>query len=232
MEGILALLQAGEITPGKPLPPERELCEELGVSRTSLRSALVTLDELGVLSGRWGSGNYVLPRLPELVLQRDEGFGASIRSAGMVPSYQPLDVHAEGADAKTAARLEVLEGQSVLHFRRLVLVDGNPGCLQDSWISLVRCPGLERHDFSRASLYQVLRSEYGLDAHHNMVQVSVGRASDEEGRLLGVEEGTPLLRMEGTSRDLDLVPVECYREAYAPGRIAIVSDSTFDDFVC
>ncbi|SMC78522.1 FadR/GntR family transcriptional regulator [Papillibacter cinnamivorans] len=41
------------------LPPERELAEELGVSRNSVREALRVLDILGVVSSRQGAGNYV-----------------------------------------------------------------------------------------------------------------------------------------------------------------------------
>lgn len=230
LEGVLALILQERIPAGQALPPERELCEQLGVSRTSLRGALGALGELRVLDGKWGSGNYVLPHPPELVLQRDEGFNVSICKAGMKPSYQVLSAAVEAVGPAVAARLEILEGDDAYRFRRLVMADGNPVCLQDSWLSLVRCPGLERYDYATTSLYRVLEEDYGIVAHHNVAKVSVEHVSAEEAGLLAVEEGMPTLCVEGTNRDDGLVPVECYREVFVPGRMAIVSDTTVDDF--
>jgi len=44
---------------GQKLPPERELAEQLGVSRNSVREALRTLDVLGVINSTQGAGNSV-----------------------------------------------------------------------------------------------------------------------------------------------------------------------------
>jgi len=50
---------SGEVTPGSRLPPERELAEQLGVNRMTLRSALARLALEGLLSARQGSGHTV-----------------------------------------------------------------------------------------------------------------------------------------------------------------------------
>lgn len=50
------LIAEGDIAPGDRLPPERELAERIGVSRTSLRQALKVMENMGVISQRVGSG--------------------------------------------------------------------------------------------------------------------------------------------------------------------------------
>src|SRR5687768_14237734 len=50
------LIAEGALVPGDRLPPERELAEMTGVSRSSLRQALKVLDNLGIISQRVGSG--------------------------------------------------------------------------------------------------------------------------------------------------------------------------------
>lgn len=50
----------GEFKPGARLPAERELAQQLGVSRPSLREALIALEVEGVIEVRTGSGIYVL----------------------------------------------------------------------------------------------------------------------------------------------------------------------------
>jgi GntR family transcriptional regulator, transcriptional repressor for pyruvate dehydrogenase complex len=56
---IRALVQGGEFAPGARLPAERELAQQLGVSRPSLREALIALEIEGSVEIRMGSGVYV-----------------------------------------------------------------------------------------------------------------------------------------------------------------------------
>ena len=53
------IIEDGHIQPGDKLPSERVLCEQLGVSRASLREALRSLELLGLIQSRHGGGNYL-----------------------------------------------------------------------------------------------------------------------------------------------------------------------------
>ncbi len=57
---IAALIERGEYGPGQRLPPERDLAKQLGVSRPSVREALIALEVEGYVEVRIGSGVYVL----------------------------------------------------------------------------------------------------------------------------------------------------------------------------
>jgi GntR family transcriptional repressor for pyruvate dehydrogenase complex len=56
---IIKLISTGELQPGQRLPSERELCEQFGASRSSLREALRCLSIVGVLNARVGDGTSV-----------------------------------------------------------------------------------------------------------------------------------------------------------------------------
>ncbi|HSC24373.1 MAG TPA: FadR/GntR family transcriptional regulator [Casimicrobiaceae bacterium] len=56
---IRTLIRNGEFKPGARLPPERDLARELGVSRPSVREALIALEVEGMVEVRIGSGIYV-----------------------------------------------------------------------------------------------------------------------------------------------------------------------------
>lgn len=56
---IIRLISTGELQPGQRLPSERDLCEQFGASRTSLREALRCLSIVGVLNARVGDGTSV-----------------------------------------------------------------------------------------------------------------------------------------------------------------------------
>ena len=59
---IAELIQGGEYGPGQRLPPERDLAKQLGVSRPSVREALIALEVEGFVEVRMGSGVYVTDR--------------------------------------------------------------------------------------------------------------------------------------------------------------------------
>jgi DNA-binding FadR family transcriptional regulator len=58
-EQLRALIASGEFSPGSRLPAERDIAKQLGVSRPSVREALIALEVEGVIDVRTGSGIYV-----------------------------------------------------------------------------------------------------------------------------------------------------------------------------
>jgi len=58
---IRTLIRSGEFVAGSRLPPERDLAKQLGVSRPSVREALIALEVEGLVEVRIGSGIYVQP---------------------------------------------------------------------------------------------------------------------------------------------------------------------------
>jgi GntR family transcriptional regulator, transcriptional repressor for pyruvate dehydrogenase complex len=59
VEQIRAMISQGELKPGDRIPSERELAAMLGVSRPSVREAIMVLDAMGLVEARQGGGTYV-----------------------------------------------------------------------------------------------------------------------------------------------------------------------------
>lgn len=66
---IKEMIVSGELTPSARLPPEKELAERLGLSRSSLREAVKALAVIRVLDVRQGDGTYVTSLEPRLLLE-------------------------------------------------------------------------------------------------------------------------------------------------------------------
>lgn len=66
---IKNMILAGELRPGDRLPPEKDLSESLGLSRSSLREAVKALEIIRVLDVRRGDGTYVTSLEPQLLLE-------------------------------------------------------------------------------------------------------------------------------------------------------------------
>jgi GntR family transcriptional repressor for pyruvate dehydrogenase complex len=61
-EQLIAYVVKGTWKAGDRLPPERELCQQFGIARTSLREALKAMELVGMLDSRVGDGTFVCPR--------------------------------------------------------------------------------------------------------------------------------------------------------------------------
>jgi GntR family transcriptional repressor for pyruvate dehydrogenase complex len=69
IEQIKSMILRGDLTPGDRLPPEKELAESLGLSRSSLREAIKALVFIRVLDVRQGDGTYVTSLEPKFLLE-------------------------------------------------------------------------------------------------------------------------------------------------------------------
>ncbi len=65
MDYVFDLIEGGMITTGDKLPTERALAERLGISRNSVREALRTMEDLGLVECKQGSGTYLTDHLSE-----------------------------------------------------------------------------------------------------------------------------------------------------------------------
>jgi GntR family transcriptional regulator, transcriptional repressor for pyruvate dehydrogenase complex len=66
---IKEMILRGELAPGDRLPPEKELSDRLGLSRSSMREAVKALEVIRVLDVRRGDGTYVTSLEPRLLLE-------------------------------------------------------------------------------------------------------------------------------------------------------------------
>ncbi|MEU1606982.1 FadR/GntR family transcriptional regulator [Micromonospora matsumotoense] len=72
---IRSMVQSGELPPGARLPPEPQLAEQMGLSRSGVREAVKVLESARVLDVRRGDGTYVTSLAPRLLL---EGLGVAV----------------------------------------------------------------------------------------------------------------------------------------------------------
>ena len=101
------LIEAGEFAIGDRLPPERELADQLGISRPTVREALIALEVEGRIRIRVGSGIYVTepPRAAALAAETDEGPFELLRAREFIEGA----IAAEAALQVQPADIELLD---------------------------------------------------------------------------------------------------------------------------
>lgn len=213
-EYVRALVSEEE--PGWPAPSERELVSRFGVARMTVRQALDALVTEGLLERVPGRGTFVArpKRMPSPVLS----FTEEMQRRGLTPESRTLLIRQEQAGPGVARALGIGEGEAVIHWRRLRCAEGDPVCLEDTFLNEGLVPGFLLSELP-TSLYAELAGR-GLRPTWVEDSVSADRAVRDEALVLGLQAGAPVLRAQRRGLTADSV-VQVSRSVYRGDRYAV-----------
>jgi len=212
----------GVMAPGMAVPPERELAERYGTSRTTVRQALAELAVEGRLLRKQGKGTFVAKPKVAQVLELTS-YTEDMRAHGLQPRTLMLDTGYIAAEEELAGFLGIRPGGRALRIHRLRLADGEPMSIDASYLSARRFPGLRKNLQKSSSLYETLAAVYGVELAEAEETIETVLAGPEDARLLGVDVGLPLLLVSRHSFDSAGAPVEWARSWYRGDRYKIVT---------
>jgi GntR family transcriptional regulator len=141
---------------------------------------------------------------------------------GLKASSRVLRQRVIAAVPELAAKLGIPPGAPVFSLKRLRMAGGEPMGIQTAFLPAAFVPGIEKEDFSKASLYAVLNSRYGLkpvsaQEEHFAVNLKPGQAN-----LLRVEAGAAALAAERLAYKGDGRPLELTSSIMRGDRYKIV----------
>lgn len=181
--------------PGQQFPTEQALCAEFGVSRETVREALRTLGEEGLISRHPGRGSFVL-RSPARHTER--------RLTGMVEDFSELhfDTRAKVLEAvPVAATPELAEAMGVItdeplyRISRLRSFERQPLAFHDAYLPVDLGEKLAALDLRRTSILNELHATLGLQCIEAYQRIEAVAADAPLARLLDVVLGAPLLQI-------------------------------------
>lgn len=204
-------IESGRLKPGDPILSERMIMAQFQVSRNTAQQAVEELAHCGLVTRVQGRGTFVADRKVRYGLQRLTSFSEEMRLKGMRPSSAVISLRQESPSELLVEKLRLLPEENIFRLERLRLADGQPMAHQVSFIPERLCPGLDRRDFSRESLFSVIEEDYGLSISWQEQTIKPVIASREEAALLQIKTGSPLLAAEGTAYLEDGTPIEYKR---------------------
>jgi GntR family transcriptional regulator len=188
---------AARLPAGSPLPGERQLCVEHGVSRITVREAIGQLVSEGVLVRVRGKGTFVAERAARSRLHL-ASFHEDMRRLGLRPSTVVLEVARTVPPARTGRALELGAHAKAWHVRRLRLADDQPMSVDDGWYPAGLLPDLDQQDLT-GSLYTLLSERYGCTIDRAEQTVRAADSLAETATLLGLPLGRPVLEFDRVS---------------------------------
>jgi GntR family transcriptional regulator len=199
---ILAEISSGALAAGQRLASERELAQQLGVSRATLRHALGSLAQAGILRrvpGRSG-GTFVAHAKVERDLTQVDGLPAYLHRQGFSAGSRVLATALVRADEVTRAALALAEDALVHDIVRVRLADGSPISLDHARFPADLFPDLLEQPLG-GSLYELFEQVYGVRPAVSEERIEVVAATPHEAQVLDVSRDAPLLSVTRVTRD-------------------------------
>ena len=187
-DSLVERIQAGELQANDRIPSENALMGQYAVGRNTVRRAIGDLVSMGVLKTIHGVGTFVQDRNYQKTAEYLLGFTREMQLQGKQVGSRVLEARLIPADPFLARRLQVQLGAEVVFLHRVRMIEGQATALERAYLPHELCPGLLDHDFSSASLYQVLSEAYGRHPDHAEQEIAAKLATDEVARLLGLEQ--------------------------------------------
>ncbi|WP_406733700.1 GntR family transcriptional regulator [Streptomyces sp. NBC_01794] len=212
-----AAIERGTLTPGSLLGNEIELANRLGLSRPTVRQAIQSLVDKGLLVRRRGVGTQVVHSQVKRPLELSSLYD-DLEAAGQRPATIVLRNAFEPASAEVACALGVPEGSDVQLIERLRFAHGEPMARLRNHLpaGLFEC---DTERLEATGLYRMMRTA-GITLHSARQSVGARAATELEAELLTEEIGAPLLTMERTTFDDTGRAVEFGSHIYRASRYA------------
>ena len=177
--------------PDDALPAERQLANDLAVSRITVRKAIDGLVEEGLLVRRQGSGNFVCARI-EKNFAKLTSFSEDMRARGRTPHSEWLKKSEGTVTPEEALTLQLSPGAPVYRFHRLRYADNAPMSLEYATLIASALPSL---DAVESSLYEALEKS-GNRPVRALQRLRALLLNAEQAKLLHAHEGDAGLLVE------------------------------------
>ncbi|MCE9887687.1 GntR family transcriptional regulator [Kluyvera intermedia] len=192
---------------GDLLPSEKELAELYDVSRNTLRKALKTLEEEGMIERRHGSGTYLRNKHFQASVTHLDSFTEIAKNEGKTPTSQILKFELQTASDEIANNLQVTLGEPVYYAKRLRLIDNIAMQVEETWLSASRFPDLTIAHMKK-SKFSYIENECGVKIMGCYESIQPILPSPEVAKLLHISALDPIIRMQTQAVDEQSTPID------------------------
>ncbi|UMP00042.1 GntR family transcriptional regulator [Amycolatopsis sp. EV170708-02-1] len=217
-EQIKALIVKQQLPPGARLPTEKELIEESGLSRITVRAAVGALERQGWVVRRQGLGTFVSEPLDQELSSGVRTITEVLLDRGVTPQIEVMSFGVEPASAYVARTLGERE---VLTIRRRYGDGEQPVALVTIHLPtrvLDAAEPLRSAEPATETTYTMWEQRLGTRIAEARHEIHAAGASADVAAALDVDEGAPVLVLDRVSFDHENRPLEVVVFHYRPDR--------------
>jgi len=224
-DGIERAIADGRFAAGQRLPGETDIAETYRVNRHTVRRALATLAERGLVRAERGSGTYVEAQRLAYPLRSRTRFSEIVGAGGREPRGQLIEASEQLATRELARELGMSMGAPLIRIEALRSADRTPICISTSWLSGDRFPGAGRVFATNRSMTKLL-AHYGIrDYRRGSTRITAAIADASDAARLDLALGRPVLVVDSTDVDTDGKPLVTKRSRFAAERVEFLIEN-------
>ncbi len=189
----------GTFAPNDRLLSENQLGEEFKVSRITIRRALQTLENEGLIYRRQGLGAFVSDQRVAQSMIRLNDFVEDMALAGLKASSRIITFETITCPEHVAAELGLDAGKPVFRLDRLRLGDDAPIAFDITWLPPFYAQLLDGYDLENDTIYRILEEEYDISILLGRYRLDAVNAEEPIADHLHVPPGKALFLIERTS---------------------------------
>jgi len=225
-DGIERGIANGTYAPGEKLPGETEIADTYRVNRHTVRRALATLAERGLVRAERGSGTYVeTMRRIAYPLRSRTRFSEIVGAGGHEPRGQLIDASDDPATRELARELGLKAGARLIRIESVRLADRTPICISTTWLSAERFPDAGEVFAATRSMTKLL-AHYGIrDYRRASTKITAAIADATDATHLDLPLGRPVLVVDATDVDTAGQPLFTKRSRFAAERVEFLVEN-------
>jgi GntR family transcriptional regulator len=194
------------LEPGQQIPTEGELGESYGLSRITVRRAVQTLVDQGVLIRRQGKGTFVARRVPRIEYAIDQ-FGPFVDAFTQASETVSISV-LQFRWIHEAIPSVFREREAALAYTRLYETQGKAHALLEIYLPHGLGRRVAREDTETMGSYQILQEKLGVHPVHAEFLISSELPDQALAQTLSISPSTPVLVLERVSYDREGTALE------------------------
>ncbi|MEM5529450.1 UTRA domain-containing protein [Gammaproteobacteria bacterium AS21] len=219
------LFEKNQLNQQGKLPAERILCQRFGITRITLRQALIQLETEGFIYRQHHKGWFVSPARILYDPTQNLSFTEMALQQNRKPLNKILSAEKQLATAWMRESLNLAENESEVYcIRRLRSVDARPVMVENLYINATRCEGL-LEDPIETSLTEVLKNMYGIIISRSSVRLHPTALTELQAKDLNGAAGTPSIYLIRTNYDQDDNIIEVDQEFWRHDALEITARS-------
>lgn len=200
--------------PSRPIPSELMLQQRYGVSRITVRKAVMELVKEGSLTKIQGKGTFISRNKTVYPFDHGQGFTYSCQLRGVVPSTRVLNLDYVIPTEEDRLFFQLKEKEKVLMIQRLRLGDDNPCILETLFFPMTFSSLCE--ESLDVSLYSLLKEKYHIQPVKGHKWIEICKVTPFEAQMMQAQPGDAMLLMHEMVTDQFKKPLHTSKMIFSP----------------
>jgi GntR family transcriptional regulator len=188
--------------PNTKIPSERDLINQMGVSRATIQKAISDLQAEGYLYTIRRKGTFTSEHRLKMLLNQLVGFSKQVKASGDTPKTDLMEHIVLFANEYLASKMCVDEGTCIHFVLRVRYKNDIPVTVDYSYFADFAVSGINLKDFE-TSVYKYIEDVNGLELSRSELLIDAELPEPEVSKLLNLSENDPVIKIEYLTRLTD-----------------------------